>query len=84
MGLFNKIVGAAGYGGNQMCKYCKEKKTVMSTYACSKGINSGQPHKWIDADKIEDEPKESSKEEKKSGGGVGKWLLKQATKKYKG
>jgi hypothetical protein len=44
MGIFKKVVKAAGYGGDQVCKYCGEKKTVLSAYTC-KGTT--RTHKWI-------------------------------------
>lgn len=49
MGIFKSIVKTAGYGGDKVCKYCGEKKTVMSTAACDKGPSGKpKPHVWVD------------------------------------
>lgn len=44
MGLIRLLLRIAGFGGEQHCKNCGEKKTVLSSYTC-KGTN--KKHKWI-------------------------------------
>lgn len=79
MGLFDKLTGSGDTDG-KVCKYCGQKKTLMSSFACS----PGQQHKWVDPKELKNTQQPSEqKEEKESKGGIGRWLVKQATKPYK-
>jgi hypothetical protein len=44
MGIFKKAVKLAGYSGDQVCKFCGEKKTLLSTAVCKGTVRK---HKWI-------------------------------------
>lgn len=47
MGLFKKATKAAGYGGTKECKYCGQKKTIMSSYGCD--ASPTRKHVWVKA-----------------------------------
>ena len=48
MGIFKKVVKLAT-GGDQVCKYCGQKKSLMSSDVCRSGERQLKKHVWIKA-----------------------------------
>lgn len=48
MGIFKKVVKLAT-GEDQVCKYCGQKKTLLSTEVCLSGERKLSSHVWVKA-----------------------------------
>lgn len=48
MGIFKKVIKLAT-GGDQVCKYCGQKKSLMSTDVCRSGERQLKKHVWVKA-----------------------------------